>query len=222
MLNLSQNDIRWSADKLGASDLTIGRWGCTTVSISILSDFYDCYLSPPEIAHNVNNYTKEGLIIWQNLHFERMRFVRREYGRNDFNIQHALNAPTKAVILQVNNGQHWVVAVKKNWSGDYTIIDPWDGKKKNCLASYKNITGAAYFEGKIPMEPPSKVDVVFGRALGERDYPFFIATEGRGELWYVHKDGSRQYLSPENIISFIQEHATGISNDDLEKVPVKK
>ena len=222
-MNLSQNDPKWAADKLGSSDLTIGRYGCTTTAIAMLSDYFDCYKSPTELAHDVSNYTKDGLIIWSALNFNRMRFVRREYGYNAFNILQALNNPLRAVILQVNNGQHWIVATKKNIFGnDYTIIDPWDGKQKNCLKSYNNITGAAYFEGKLDEEPKSKIDVAFSQKLAEYKYPFFLQVEGRGEVWYIHPNGERQYLNQENTLEFLRTHATGISNDDLEKVPIKK
>jgi len=223
MKYLSQRDSRWSDKKLGESSLTVGRYGCTTTCISMLSDYFTCFKSPLELASNVANYTKEGLIIWSVLRFENMRFVLREYGRNDFNISHALKDPSSAVILQVDNGAHWVLAVRKSFLGnDYIIVDPWDGKKKKCLKTYNNITGAAYFEGKAPEQPSVKIDPLFGKKLADRDYPFAIQTERHGELWYFHPNGEREYLSPQNILKFIQRNAFGISNNDLEKVKIKK
>jgi hypothetical protein len=151
MIYLSQNDKRWSADKLGSSPLTIGRYGCTTTCISMLSDYFKCYKNPKEIAHNVANYTKDGLIVWVNLKFDRMKFVRREYGRNDAKIDQALKNPNQAVILEVNNRSHWVVALRKTWFGlgsDYLILDPWTGRKEYALKKYHNITGSAFFAKK--------------------------------------------------------------------------
>lgn len=147
---LSQRDLQWSSSKLGASQITVGRYGCTTTCISMLSDYFGCYKSPLELAHNANNYTKDGLVLWQNFKFEKMKFDLREYGRNDAHILAALKDPNRAVILQVNDGAHWVVAYSTRVlrRGDYIIVDPWDGKKKSLLSAYKNITGAAYFSKK--------------------------------------------------------------------------
>lgn len=149
MRYLSQRDPQWAGERLGASTLTVGRWGCTTTCISMLSDYFGCYKSPVDISHNVNNYTKDGLVIWKNLQFTKMKFDRREYGENAANILDALKDPNKAVILQVNHGAHWVVGLRKTLLGsDWVILDPWDGKKKNCKAAYFNVTGAAYFSRK--------------------------------------------------------------------------
>ena len=223
MFYLSQRDPLWAEKHLGASDLTVGRYGCTTTCISMLTSYFGGYSSPLEIASNAYNYTKDGLIIWSHLSFPFMRPVQREYGRNDAGIQAALGDPNRAVILQVNNGQHWVVAVKKNKFGyDYTIIDPWDGQKKNCLANYGNITGAEYFERKGVAEPSSAEDLEYGKKLGARDYPFFLQVDQHGELWFIHPDGEREYLAPGNIIDFMKQHATGITDQDLAKVPIKK
>ena len=217
---LSQRNPEWADKKMGASNLTLGRFGCTTTGISMLSDYFECYKSPVELASDANHYTKDGLVLWQNFHFDRMRFVRREFGHNSFNIEHAINTHGKAVLLQVNNGAHWVVATKKT-RNDYQIADPWDGELKACLATYHNITGAAYFEDKALEEVSEPIDPKYGKTLGARDYPFFIQADAHGELWYIHPDGEREYLSPLNITSFIQKHAVGITTDDLEKVKIK-
>lgn len=149
MSYFSQRDARWVKDKIGESSLTVGRWGCCLTSISMLSTYFGCLRLPSELAHDVHNYTKDGLIIWKNLTFPKMNFVSRGYSRDDEKIREYLKDPSKAVILEVNNHSHWVVAVSPTWTGnDYNIVDPWDGKKKTLKASYKNITGAAYFEAK--------------------------------------------------------------------------
>lgn len=146
MIYLSQHYPAWSGAFLGSSKLKVGDKGCTTTCISMLSDYFGCYQSPLQIANNAHNYTPEGLIIWNNLSFSKMKFVWREYGRNDAKIQDSIKDPKKAVILQVSNGTHWVVAISKNLiGGDYTVLDPWTGKKCNALATYHNITGSAHF-----------------------------------------------------------------------------
>lgn len=143
---LSQRDPAWAADKLGASTLTIGRFGCTTTCVSMLSDYFGCFKSPPEIAHNVSNYTPDGLIVWSRLTFARMQFVRRDYAEDKLAILDAIKDQNKAVMLQVNNGAHWVVALKRSLFGnDWIVADPWTGKKCGAKAAYHNVTGAAYF-----------------------------------------------------------------------------
>ena len=144
---LSQRDPAWAADKLGASTLTIGRFGCTTTCISMLSDYFGCYKSPLEIAHNASNYTPDGLVVWSRLMFARMQFVRRDRTFDAAAIADSIKDPNKAVMLEVNNGQHWVVAIRKTLFGnDYFVADPWTGKKVGAKAAYHNITGAAYFK----------------------------------------------------------------------------
>jgi len=70
----------------------------------------------------------------------------REYKRDDKKIQEYLKDPNKAVILQVDNGSHWIVALRPTILGkDYVCADPWTGKKCLAIKDYHNITGATYF-----------------------------------------------------------------------------
>ena len=150
MIYLSQRDPKWCSDRLGASSLTVGRYGCTTSSISMLSDYFGCYRSPKELAAVKEHYTKDGLVIWPNFKFSKMEFIRREHGEPSVaSMQNVLKNPKTGVILQVNNGAHWVVALRKSLtSNDYLVLDPWDGKKCWAKAKYHNITGAAFFAAK--------------------------------------------------------------------------
>lgn len=157
MIILSQRDPRWAQKHLGASSLTVGRYGCTTSCISMLSDYFGCYKSPLELAQEINLYTKpgnplgEGLVIWEYLNkiFKGMAFDHRQRGRFDQDIMLSLKDPNKACILQVDNGQHWVVALGKTlFRNDYRIADPWFGDKRTALGTYRNITGSAHFVRK--------------------------------------------------------------------------
>lgn len=146
MQYLSQRDPRWSQVKLGASPLTVGRYGCTTTAMSMLTSYFGLCQWPDKIAKVASNYTPQGLVIWKNLKFDAMRFSQRLYGRNDKAIQESLKDPNKAVILEVDNGQHWVVALRKTILGnDYVILDPWTGKKTTACGTYHNVTGSAHF-----------------------------------------------------------------------------
>lgn len=151
MVYLSQRDPRWSSVRLGASQLTVGRYGCTTTCISMLSDYFGGFVRPDEIAKRAENYTKDGLVLWTKLELRKMRFEWREYQRNDAKIREALKDPNRAVILQVDDGAHWVVALRRTMLGlgnDYVCLDPWTGKKCDVLKTYRNITGAAFFNRK--------------------------------------------------------------------------
>ena len=72
--------------------------------------------------------------------------MKRLYTRDDAVIQAALKDPNSFVLLQVDNGQHWVLALSKTWFGnDYNVADPWLGKKVTACSMYHNITGCAVF-----------------------------------------------------------------------------
>jgi ABC-type bacteriocin/lantibiotic exporter with double-glycine peptidase domain len=149
MIYLSQRDPRWSHVKLGDSQLTVGRYGCTTTCISMISDYFRCYVRPDIIAADASRYTKDGLVLWQNMKFANFKFEKRLYTRDDTEIITSLKDPKKAVILQVDNQQHWVVALSKTWFGkDYNVLDPWFGDKRTACGTYKNITGSAHFVRK--------------------------------------------------------------------------
>ncbi len=147
MITLSQRDPRWAPAKLGNSQLTCGRYGCTTTCISMLSDYFGNYTTPGSLASNPTNYTHDGLVLWSMLKIEGFHFTRRQYGRFDDDIKKALADPDRAVILEVANKSHWVVATGKPIVGTaYKIADPWLGDRST-IARYNNdITGAAYFQ----------------------------------------------------------------------------
>lgn len=158
MIYLSQRNPLWAAVKLGQSNCTVGRFGCTTTCISMLSDYFKSFIDPGTLASKTLSYTKDGLIIWQsvdNIPLMKMDTlpdgkVKRLYGQNDAEIMASLKDKKKAVILQVNNGQHWVVALRRSLLNkkDYIVLDPWDGKQVSALKKYHNITGSAHFTAK--------------------------------------------------------------------------
>ena len=154
MKYLSQRDNQWAQVSLGRSRATVGRYGCTTTCISMLTDYFGYWHSPKDLAKEIIQYTyhpkypkqSEGLILWPSVDNTKcMKFEKRLYGRKDDEILISLADPKKAVIFEVN-GCHWVVGVKKTMFGnDYWIIDPWDGKKKTLTEGKYRITGSAHF-----------------------------------------------------------------------------
>jgi len=149
MLALSQRDPRWAQAKLGNSFLTVGRFGCTTACLSMVSDYFGSFVSPLDLAKNQKLYNLRGEVIWKELNFKTMKFVQRMRGRNDPAILASLKDPNGAVILQVNYGQHWIVPLRKTlFLKDFLCNDPWTGRTCAALADYKNITGSAHFVRK--------------------------------------------------------------------------
>ncbi len=140
---LSQQDPQWAKFKLGQSSLTVGRYGCTTTCLSMLSDYYGVYKDPVAIQGFLK-YTPDGLIIWESLNLSPMKFGKRLRERNDAEIQISLKDPKKAVILEVNHS-HWVVATSKFLGNTYWIADPWTGTRRLSTAYNGNITGSAHF-----------------------------------------------------------------------------
>lgn len=232
MIYLSQRDLRWAGDKLGASKITVGKYGCTTTVISMIAHDFGCYKTPLELAHNANNYTGDGLILWNNLNktFEgQMRFVWRGYdarGRatpmTDFSpLLKALANPNQRVAIEVNDGAHWIKLVKKNVIGkDWTAIDPWDGKECQVLAKYKNITGYAIFEDlkfDPTVTPPSVDKELAARLAGN----VLLSVDERGRLYYVTPAGKLKSLgsNAEEVQANLAKIAIGIKKEDLNKLP---
>ena len=152
MIYLSQRDPEWKGKLLGASKLTMGDYGCTTTCISMLSDYFKPWVSPAVIAANKNNYTRDGLVLWDKLELPTFKFEKRLRIRNDSEIMASVEDPRKAVILEVEipKGRHWLVCLGKEIFGSgYRVVDPWDARKKSTSAYGNLITGSAHFIRKI-------------------------------------------------------------------------
>lgn len=65
------------------------------------------------------------------------------------------------------------------------------------------------------------IDMDFAKSLARQKWGFYIQVEQRGELWAVNEAGERTYIHPDNFMDFIRSIAVGISDDDLNKVPIK-
>jgi len=143
-LSYSQRDPKWADTKMGSSNLTIGRYGCTTTSIADLSTYFGDNLTPYQVSQTISYI--QGLVIWTTCKFTKFHFLNRERLRSDINIKAALDDPNRAVILNVANGSHWVVATGwDNINKVFKIADPWIGDRSDMRRYNNNITGAAYF-----------------------------------------------------------------------------
>lgn len=145
---LSQRDPRWAQKKLGASPLTIGRYGCTTTATCMGLSAFGIRMTPDQIAAKQDAYTQDGLIIWDKLGLP-FRMRSRIRGRNDQAILASLKSPDEFVLLEVADGSHWVLATGKTLfetaGKDYRIADPWSGDRSTACGRYRNITGSAHF-----------------------------------------------------------------------------
>lgn len=144
-----QHDPLWSGKKLGASNLLVSRFGCTTCVICSAASYFGEEVTPLQMASNANNYTNEGLIVWQKLNFKKMKFVERLRERpTDSQIKECLKNPHTVILLEVNHS-HWLLGLRPTlWGKDFLAWDPWDGKKCEVQKKYHRITGAAVFARK--------------------------------------------------------------------------
>lgn len=145
---LCQRNQHWANNKIGKSWLTIGKQGCALTCLSMVSAQFGHFMDPAQIAKNVGWFTPTGLIIWKALKIPQVNFTWRWYIENDNQILMAINDPSKAMILNVWGGKHWVQAIKqvKTKNGfDYLCADPWTGKMCYAKQTYGNIVGSAYF-----------------------------------------------------------------------------
>jgi ABC-type bacteriocin/lantibiotic exporter with double-glycine peptidase domain len=145
MVRLCQRDPRWATLKLGGSALTVGRWGCTTTAVAMLSDYFGEAKTPKQMASVSSLFTEGGLIVWSQLAnvFKRFAFEKRLYAFSKAEVDKSLLDPDKAVILEVDKC-HWVTTVRRNGTS-YVVADPWTGADVDVLKKYGKITGSAHF-----------------------------------------------------------------------------
>lgn len=146
----SQNDPRWKDEKLGGSDLTVGRWGCTMTCIAMALNHWGYEVDPKECNEKLTKsggFMPSGDLIWTKVHeaFQRVHFHWRGYTVLDGKhfvreevapvLQRIRNLIDKGqpVLLNVDNvgndgrPDHWVLAVGHTPT-DLLIHDPDGGK----------------------------------------------------------------------------------------------
>ena len=145
MKYLYQRDPKWAGITLGSSNRTLAQVGCTTTCISMSSDYFGCYLDPGSCAKRLS-YTDDARILWGSIGttFLTMAFLWREYKYNQPLISEAIKNPAKTCLLNVNNGGHWVLALKELGFGKYWVCDPWDGNRK----IYSGVVGCSVLKMK--------------------------------------------------------------------------
>lgn len=62
-----------------------------------------------------------------------------------------------------------------------------------------------------------------GKKFAREKFGFYLQVQEHGELWIVNGEtGYRKYVHPGNLLGWLREHAEGISNEDLAKIPIEK
>lgn len=141
----SQQDPKWSQLKIGQSNVTIGKYGCTLTCLTMIA-YYLGKLLTPDLVMKSLKFTNDGLLIWNSIDPKTLgfMFMGREYYNNETKIKQYLKDPNTFVILEVNKN-HWVWALSKSIFGGYNIADPFTGIKTTTKKYGNNITGVAYF-----------------------------------------------------------------------------
>lgn len=166
----SQKDARWSGEKLGFGQRTIGEWGCLLTCMSMaLSQFGEAY-TPEMLNERLKQLPVGQGFVGDSVLFAALpnAFPHIELGDNlapSLNtgarfvtrVEEDLTGPIDAhlaaggaVILQVDTHattaynpdaeQHWVLAVARN-GVDYEILDPLNGNRISLVAQYGGSTG---------------------------------------------------------------------------------
>lgn len=159
MIYYSQRDPRWAGTRIGSTKLPVGNWGCTLTDVCTLLSWVGVNITPGALARVPGLFNANGEILWGQLERAtkgKIKFLRRIGGktpngrvvwtRDDKAIKASiLGSPKTVCIIQVNNARHWVAGLGVIADGrDYWVADPIDGKRKQLLKAYPNITGSAH------------------------------------------------------------------------------
>lgn len=143
-----QRDKRWAQVKLGKTNRTLAQVGCTTCCIADATSYLSGVFNSSPIVKETNpatlaqrlDYTKDALLIWESLKKVNLRLFYRFRTFDRKAIDSALKSPIQVVALNVDNGGHWVFALKAiPFTNSYWVHDPWSNSKK----IYSGVVGGA-------------------------------------------------------------------------------
>lgn len=139
MLTLSQR-VPNGATKIGKTNRTLAEVGCTITCISMSSSYFGEYKTNNELASALR-FTADAKILWASIGevFKRFEFRWRFYSNDRQFISEAIKNPDKTVLLNVDNGGHWVLAIRRLYGDTYWVADPWSGTRK----IYSGVVGGA-------------------------------------------------------------------------------
>jgi hypothetical protein len=142
----SQRDSRWANKNLGKTNRTMAQVGCTTTCISMSGTYFEEDILPFPLCQELE-YTKDALLIWSSIGkvFKRIEFDYRYFTFNQLKFDEALKSPNKTLLLNVDNGGHWVLALRRLYGNTWWVADPWTGTRK----IYRGAIGGAVIRKKI-------------------------------------------------------------------------
>lgn len=139
MLTLSQR-VPNGATKIGKTNTTLAQAGCTITCVAMSSSYFGEYKTNKELASALR-FTADAKILWASIGevFKTFAFHWRFYTNDRATIVEALNNPNKTVLLNVDHGGHWVLAIRRMYGDTYWVADPWTGTRK----MYSGVVGGA-------------------------------------------------------------------------------
>lgn len=138
----NQLDPKYNGIMLGNTKYSINRWGCTTCSICMILSKYDSLITP-DFAAKKWKYTDDGLIIWNQLFSNKVKFVQRLFGYDETFLKGWIKDKNNTAIIEVN-GCHWLAVDRYSIIG-LNAIDPLGGKPIRVFSKYKKITKMVLF-----------------------------------------------------------------------------
>lgn len=144
MIDLWQKHPKWGGVTIGKTDVLVRDRGCTITCVSMASDYFGVFYNPGFLAQ-VLTFTPKALLVWgsieQKCHGFKFRW--RFYKYDEKIIDEALKNPRKVALLNVQNGSHWVVAIKRiPFTSTFWVSDPWTGTRK----LMRGVVGGAILE----------------------------------------------------------------------------
>jgi hypothetical protein len=133
----SQTDKRWSKEKLGFSELSIGGYGCTITSIANLLKNFGVEVTPKEVNEKLKDvrgfaadrYGNKALVIWSKVEkaFPQLKWVKRVYNYNNVEVAWWVYAKKTPVMVEVQlkTFRHWVLFI-----GNRKMVDPLIGGER--------------------------------------------------------------------------------------------
>lgn len=150
MNKFSQNSPFWKNVKMGISNCTLGRFGCTSSSLATLGSWFGDTLTPESYANRKNLYTLGGYILWTQIEkiSKKIKFKWRNWGFDEKMIdKYLIKNPNTGVVANVDFGYHWVALLKKTKKG-YLASDPYPYPVKDREYLKSDIVGFAVIEKK--------------------------------------------------------------------------
>ena len=140
---INQRDPLWKDVKLGLSKTTLAESGCLISDLCMAASYWGVHLTPDEVARHTESFDKLGEYQWNYPNFP-FKLEKRIDGRNDAEIMKSLKDPNRAVVLQVDNKEHFVLAISRDIFGRYRAADSWWGDICDPIARWHDITGSRH------------------------------------------------------------------------------